>query len=165
MKEHDHSSHSEHSHDSSDQPHHHETHNEHEDPAKHQEMKREHAGHESHAEHKGHHDHHAHMVQDFRKRFWISLALTVPVLLLSPMIQEVIGLGTALRFSGDMLISFFLSSVIFFYGGWPFLKGMVGELKKKTPGMMTLIALAITVAYIYSSAVVFGLGEIGRAHV
>ena len=158
MKEHDHSSHSEHSHDSSDQPHHHETHNEHEDPAKHQEMKREHAGHESHAEHKGHHDHHAHMVQDFRKRFWISLALTVPVLLLSPMIQEVIGLGTALRFSGDMLISFFLSSVIFFYGGWPFLKGMVGELKKKTPGMMTLIALAITVAYIYSSAVVFGLG-------
>lgn len=123
-----------------------------------------HAGHEHHDsggyEHgaHNHHDHHAMMVRDFRKRFWISLALTVPVLLLSPMIQQLIGLGESLRFSGDLLTAFLISSIIFFYGGWPFLKGMVDEIKKKTPGMMSLIALAVTVAYVYSSAVVFGLG-------
>jgi len=104
------------------------------------------------------HDHHAHMVQDFRRRFWIALILTAPILLLSPMIQQLIGLDSAIRFSGDLWISFALSSMVFFYGGWPFLKGMAEELKKKTPGMMTLIALAITVAYVYSSAVVLGLG-------
>ncbi len=98
------------------------------------------------------------MVKDFRKRFWISLGFTLPILLLSPMIQNLLGLGTALRFSGDLFLSFALSSFVFFYGGWPFLKGMIGELRKKTPGMMTLIALAITVAYVYSAAVVFGLG-------
>ena len=116
-----------------------------------------HGGHEDHSGH-SHHDHHAMMVRDFRKRFWISLAITIPILLLSPMIQQLLGLGTALRFSGDLVLSFILSTIVFFYGGWPFLTGMVGELKKKTPGMMTLIALAITVAYVYSSAVVFGLG-------
>ena len=98
------------------------------------------------------------MVQDFRKRFWISLVLTLPILLLSPMIQQVLGLGESLRFSGDLILSFLFSSLVFFYGGWPFLKGMAGELKKKSPGMMTLIALAITVAYVYSSVVVLGLG-------
>ncbi len=127
----------------------------------------DHQGHDHHGHdmksHKGHgghdhHDHHAHMVQDFRKRFWISLILTVPVLLLSPMIQQLLGLGDALRFSGDLVIAFIISSFIFFYGGWPFLKGMVDELRKRIPGMMTLIALAISVAYVYSSAVVFGLG-------
>ncbi len=119
-----------------------------------------HEGHEGHEDHSGHshHDHHAMMVRDFRKRFWISLMITIPILLLSPMIQQLLGLGTALRFSGDLVLSFILSTIVFFYGGWPFLTGMVGELKKKTPGMMTLIALAITVAYVYSSAVVFGLG-------
>ncbi len=113
--------------------------------------------HEGHAEH-SHHDHHAMMVRDFRKRFWFSLILTVPILLLSPMIQKVLGLGESLRFGGDLMLSFLLATAVFFYGGWPFLKGMGDELKKKTPGMMTLIALAITVAYVYSTAVVFGLG-------
>ncbi len=75
-----------------------------------------HGGHNGHS----HHDHHAMMVRDFRKRFWISLALTVPILLLSPMVQEVVELGTALRFKGDLFLSFLLSSLIFFYGGWPF---------------------------------------------
>lgn len=105
--------------------------------------------------HKGHADHHAHMVADFRKRFWISLAATIPILLLSPLIQKF--LGFEFRFPGDYYVVFALSSFVFFYGGWPFLKGIFEELGKKTPGMMTLIALAITVAYVYSSAVVFGL--------
>ena len=119
----------------------------------------EHGAHSGH-NHQGHnhHDHHAHMVADFRKRFWISLILTIPVLFLSPMIQQLLGLGDSIRFSGDLILAFAISSFIFFYGGWPFLKGMIDELGKKTPGMMTLIALAVTVAYVYSSAVVFGLG-------
>ncbi|HAK58824.1 MAG TPA: heavy metal translocating P-type ATPase [Nitrospiraceae bacterium] len=104
-----------------------------------------------------HGSHHAHMVADFKKRFWISLALTIPVLMLSPMIQQFLGLGETIRFTGDLAILFLLSSFIFFYGGHPFLKGLVDELKQAAPGMMTLIAVAITVAYVYSSAVVFGL--------
>ncbi len=102
-------------------------------------------------------NHHAHMVADFRKRFWISLFITVPILALSPLIQELIGLDDRFRFTGDLYLLFGLSSFIFFYGGYPFLKGVVGELRVKTPGMMTLIAMAITVAYVYSSAVVFGI--------
>lgn len=105
--------------------------------------------------HKGHAGHHALMVEDFRKRFWISLAATAPILLLSPLIQEF--LGFAFRFPGDSYVVFALSSFVFFYGGWPFLKGIFEELSAKNPGMMTLIAMAITVAYAYSSAVVFGL--------
>jgi len=102
-------------------------------------------------------DHHAHMVADFRRRFWVSLALTIPVLALSPMIQGFLGLGQALRFGGDLYVLFALSSAIFFYGGYPFLKGLIDELKEAQPGMMTLVAIAITVAYVYSSIVVFGL--------
>jgi len=95
------------------------------------------------------------MVEDFRRRFRVSLAATVPILILSPLIQKF--LGFTLRFAGDYYAVFALSSFVFFYGGWPFLKGIFEELRKKTPGMMTLIALAISVAYVYSSAVVFGL--------
>lgn len=102
-----------------------------------------------------HHDHHKMMIEDFKKRFWISLILTAPVLLLSPMIQQWLGLNW--QFIGDKYILFALSSIIFFYGGYPFLKGLIDELKEKTPGMMTLIAIAITVAYAYSTVVVFGL--------
>ncbi|MEM2099858.1 MAG: heavy metal translocating P-type ATPase [Thermoproteota archaeon] len=105
----------------------------------------------------GHHDHHAHMVADFRKRFWVSLIITIPVLILSPVIQQFIGIGDSIRFSGDIYVLFVLSSVVFFYGGYPFLKGIFSELKSAKPGMMTLIAIAITTAYLYSSAVVFGL--------
>jgi Cu2+-exporting ATPase len=97
------------------------------------------------------------MVRDFRKRFWVSLTLTVPVLVLSPLIQSFVGLGDALRFTGDLHVLFGLSSAVFFYGGWPFLKGMYSELSDRTPGMMTLIGMAITTAYVYSSTVVFGL--------
>lgn len=112
-----------------------------------------HAAHK-HAE-KGHAAHHAHMVEDFKRRFWISLILTIPVLILSPLIQSL--LRFSLKFPGDKFILFGISTFIYFYGGWPFLKGIFNELKKKQPGMMTLIALAITVAYVYSSGVVFGI--------
>ncbi len=105
----------------------------------------------------GHGDHHAHMVADFRRRFWVCLAVTVPVLLLSPLIQDTLHISDALDFSGELYVLFALSSFVYFYGGWPFLKGMRDELRKREPGMMTLIAVAITVAYVYSSAVVFGL--------
>jgi len=104
-----------------------------------------------------HHAHHAHMVMDFRKRFWISFWLTIPILLLSPMIQSFLGLKEAIGFVGDKYALFFLASIIFFYGGKPFLTGLYTELKAKNPGMMTLIGLAITIAYVYSGAIVFGL--------
>jgi Cu2+-exporting ATPase len=105
----------------------------------------------------GHHDHHGQMVEDFKKRFWISLIVTIPILLLSHMLQDLVGIGKMLRFTGDLYLSFVLSSFVFFYGGWPFLKGLVREIKKSEPGMMTLIGLAIIVAYGYSSLVVFGV--------
>lgn len=101
------------------------------------------------------HDHHAMMIADFRKRFWISLVLTVPVLMLSPMVQQF--LGFSIVFTGSLYLLFALSSVVYFHGGWPFLEGAVTEIRSAAPGMMTLIAVAITVAYAYSSAVVFGL--------
>ena len=107
--------------------------------------------------HGGRASHHAHMVADFRRRFWACLALTFPVLALAPMIQGLFGLREKLAFPGDQYVQFAFASVIFFYGGWPFLKGMFGELGKRMPGMMTLVALAISVAYVYSGAVVFGL--------
>ncbi|PIQ19812.1 MAG: copper-translocating P-type ATPase, partial [Cytophagales bacterium CG18_big_fil_WC_8_21_14_2_50_42_9] len=107
----------------------------------------------SHGEHG--HDHHAMMIDDFRKRFWISLLLSIPVIIISPMVQDI--LGYQLEIPYNMYISLVLSTVIFFYGGWPFLTGLKDELKKGAPGMMTLIAIAITVAYVYSTAIVFGL--------
>ncbi len=112
-----------------------------------------------HAHHEGH-DHHQ-MVADFRRRFWVSTLLTIPVLFLSPMIQKFLGIRQILAFPGDGYVLFVLSSLIFFYGGWPFLKGIYSELRTLKPGMMTLIAVAITVAYVYSTVVIFGVkGEI-----
>ncbi|KAB8138024.1 copper-translocating P-type ATPase [Gracilibacillus oryzae] len=102
-----------------------------------------------------HASHHAHMVDDFKKRFYLSLVITIPILILSPIIQDLLGIDFS--FPGARYILFGLSSFIFFYGGKPFLQGAWEELKKKEPGMMTLISLAITVAYVYSSLTVFGL--------
>ncbi|WP_020160991.1 copper-translocating P-type ATPase [Methylobacter marinus] len=104
-----------------------------------------------------HQGHHAHMAADFRNRFWISLVLTLPILALSPMLQKLVGLREAIRFSGDLYVLFGFASAVFWYGGWPFIKGLFNELKTRKPGMMTLVAVAITTAYVYSSAVVFGL--------
>ncbi|WP_394369153.1 copper-translocating P-type ATPase [Fulvivirga marina] len=114
---------------------------------------KEHHGDEGH--NGDHHDHHRVMIEDFKKRFWLSLVLSILVLMLSPMIQEFLGFEVS--FNGSLYMLFGLSSVVFFYGGWPFLTGLRDEQKEGAPGMMTLIAVAITVAYVYSSAVVFGL--------
>ncbi len=108
-------------------------------------------------DHTNHHDHHSHMAADFRRRFWVSLVLTLPILILSPLLQTLVGLRESIAFSGDLYLLFGLASAVFWYGGWPFLKGLFNELKSLQPGMMTLVAVAITTAYLYSSAVVFGL--------
>ena len=104
---------------------------------------------DSYNKHEGHHTH------DFLKRFWVSLVVTSPILALSHMIQQ--WAGFSLTFPGDKYVLLALGTFIYIYGGMPFLKGMVGEIKASAIGMMTLVALAITVAYVYSVAVVFGL--------
>jgi P-type Cu2+ transporter len=103
----------------------------------------------------GAHQVHAPGIADFKKRFYVVLLLTVPIMLLSDMIQHWLNLH--ISFPGSKYVLFGLSSVVFFYGGWPFLKGLTGEMRAKNPGMMTLVAFAISVAYIYSAATVFGL--------
>lgn len=112
------------------------------------------ADHNAPKEHPGH-DHHAMMINDFRKRFYVVLILTVPVMLLSPMIQH--WMNVHWEFTGSQYLLAGLSTVVFFYGGWPFLKGWFDEMKTWKPGMMTLIGFAILVAYVYSMATVFGL--------
>jgi len=101
--------------------------------------------------------HAGHDVTDFRRRFWVSLIVTIPILILSPSIQSFAGLNGALRFPGDQYVLFILASFVYFYGGYPFLKGIVNELRARLPGMMTLIAVAISTAYLYSTAITFGL--------
>ncbi len=95
------------------------------------------------------------MIEDYKRRFFVSVILTIPILIISPMIQNVFGIK--LKFYGDIYLLFLLSTAVFLYGGYPFLKGFFDEVKKRALGMMTLIAVAITVAYIYSSLTVFGL--------
>lgn len=124
-------------------------------------------GHQDHHDHSGRHDsgeqhddhagHHERMAQDFRRRFWISLALTVPLLVLSPMLRGLLGFSEAPLFEGERYVRFLLATVVFFYGGWPFLTGAIREVREREPGMMTLIGLAISVAWGYSTLVVFGL--------
>jgi Cu2+-exporting ATPase len=100
-------------------------------------------------------EHHKMMIKDFKKRFFVSLVVTVPILLLSPIIQEWFNFEIA--FQGSSYILLGLSTFIYIYGGWPFLSGLADEIKEKQPGMMTLIALAISVAFFYSAATVLGL--------
>ena len=121
----------------------------------------EHSGHGDDSGHDGGHDHHAAMVDDFRRRFFVSLAVTLPILALSPMIQSWLGGAESWAFPGDSWVLLGLSTFVYGYGGWPFLTGLVDELRERTPGMMTLVALAISVAYLYSAAVVLGVeGEV-----
>ncbi|WP_162986348.1 MULTISPECIES: heavy metal translocating P-type ATPase [unclassified Virgibacillus] len=134
------------------QHHNHEHHHTHVDRESNQDKHMHKHHHEEHSHH-GHHDH-GDMVNDFKKRFFISLIITIPILVLSPMIQGFIGVNW--RFPSDQYILFALATVIFFYGGWPFITGGIRELKDRNPGMMMLIGLAILVAYGYSSLTVFG---------
>jgi len=99
------------------------------------------------------------MMQDFRRRFWVSLILSIPVLALSPALQG--WLGFSFSIPAGSWIAFALAVVVYMYGGWPFLLGAKQELKNKQPGMMTLVALGITAAFGYSLAVQLGLqGEV-----
>ncbi len=102
-----------------------------------------------------HHDHHKAMLKDFRKRFFVSLVVTIPILVFSPTLQD--WLGFEFTFAGSSYVILALATFIYLYGGWPFLSGIYDELKDRSPGMMTLIAVAISVAFFYSAAVVFGL--------
>ncbi|MBX9592763.1 MAG: heavy metal translocating P-type ATPase [Roseomonas sp.] len=102
------------------------------------------------------HDHGA-MVADFRRRFWICLPLTVAIVVLSRHIQMLVGLPGILAFPGSTWVEAALASAVFIYGGWPFLAGLSGELRRGKPGMMTLVSLAIVSAYVYSLAVLAGL--------
>jgi P-type Cu2+ transporter len=121
------------------------------------------ARHEHHPENAGPHPGgaaaHGHDAEDFRKRFIVSAIATIPILFLSPVIQSF--LGFRFDFSGSMLIQLALASFVYLYGGYPFLRGIFRELQARMPGMMTLIAVAISVAYFYSAAVVFGLAGEG----
>jgi len=105
--------------------------------------------------HKDQSAHHRMMIKDFRRRFYVSLLVTIPILILSPTIQG--WLGVSITIPGLDYVLLVMASFIYFYGGWPFLKGLVKELRKRVPGMMTLIAVAISVAYFYSAATVLGL--------
>lgn len=117
----------------------------------------EHKGHEhnsEHGEHSGDHSkHHGHSIGDFKKRFWVSLILTIPISYLSMMIQMLFGYEV--NFTGNTLLLFALSTIVFFYGGKPFLLGAWNELKDRAPGMMLLISLAIVTAYVYSTLTAF----------
>jgi Cu2+-exporting ATPase len=115
----------------------------------------DHSHHEhQHSEHQEHDKHAGHSVAMFKDRFWLSLILTLPVLVYSEMIQHWLNF-TPPSFPGSQYVPFVLSTVIFFYGGTVFIKSAWGELKAKLPGMMTLISLAIITAYAYSVATLF----------
>jgi Cu2+-exporting ATPase len=111
--------------------------------------------HGEHASHAAHDKHAGHSVAMFRDRFWLSLALTVPTLIWSELLQEWLGY-TAPTFPGAQYLPAVFGTIVYFYGGWVFLQGAARELRSLRPGMMTLITLAITVAFVFSLAIVLG---------
>ncbi|MFN3405389.1 MAG: copper-translocating P-type ATPase [Cytophagaceae bacterium] len=139
--------------------HHQGHHHKHEPKAFQKQMKEEtmHGHHGEHHmdQHGVHQGHHEHMIDDFKKRFWISLIITLPIIALSEMIQH--WFGYELTFPGDRYVLAALSTFVFFYGGWPFLSGLWDEVTKRATGMMTLIGIAISVAWAYSFAITLGL--------
>ncbi|MDW7754210.1 MAG: hypothetical protein SCH68_03480, partial [Brevefilum sp.] len=136
----------------------HESHGEHDGHVEHE----GHAGHESHGEHNGDGEHEGHgehvdhtgHEEMFRRKFWISLLISIPVLIFSPTISNFLGYNLP-DFPGIRWITPVFSVIVFFYGGLPFIKMAVPEIKNRKPGMMTLISLAIIVAFVYSLAALF----------
>ncbi|MEW2473230.1 heavy metal translocating P-type ATPase [Micromonospora gifhornensis] len=114
----------------------------------------QHGGHDKHAGHGGHDKHAGHDPEAFRRKFWLSLALTVPIVVTSHMVMD--WFGYELDFPGIDLVGPVLGTVVFAYGGWPFLQGAVREIRDRAPGMMLLIAMAISVAYLASLATALG---------
>jgi Cu2+-exporting ATPase len=112
-------------------------------------------GHDAHAEHAGHDKHAGHSVAMFRDKFWVTLLLTLPTLVWGHMLQRAFGY-TAPHFPGSHWIPPVFGTAVFAYGGWPFLQGALRELRARLPGMMTLIALAISVAFVFSAVVTLG---------
>jgi Cu2+-exporting ATPase len=116
-----------------------------------------HAHHGRHgSENSGHDKHAGHSVAMFRNKFWLTLLLTIPTMIWSPMIQQWFGYE-APGFAGSQYIAAVFGILVYCYGGWPFLRGAWLELRERQPGMMTLIALAITVALVYSLLVTLGM--------
>lgn len=128
------------------------------DPSAHQNSPEHsmHGGHNAHGEHGAHGGHVGHSEEMFKRPFWVSLVLTIPVLFYSELLQGLLGY-TVPTFPGSDYVGLVLGSIIFWYGGWVFLTGAVDELRNRTPGMMTLVALAITSAYAYSVATTLGI--------
>ena len=106
--------------------------------------------------HAGHDKHTGHSVAMFRNKFWLALLLAIPTVIWSEMIQQWFGY-TAPRFAGSAYMAAVFGTVVYFYGGWPFLHGGYRELRDRLPGMMTLISLAITVAFLYSAIATLGI--------
>lgn len=153
-EEHEHGNPSKHHDHSTPVGHEHHNHSEQRDSKQNKKENHTHHKHSNHEEHGGTHSgHHEHMLEDFKKRFWISLVLAIPISYLSHMIQQLFGYEV--NFSGDTLLIFLLSTIVFFYGGKPFLLGAWNELKERAPGMMLLISLAIVTAYVYSTLTAF----------
>jgi Cu2+-exporting ATPase len=130
-----------------DSPHHHDEHQPPEAHSVHEHDAQHGTGHGAHVDHTGHEE-------MFRNRFWVCLALSIPVLLYSPTIQGWLGF-TAPPFPGSQWVTPVFSVIVFLYGGVPFLRMAVPELRDGRPGMMTLISLAISVAFVYSLAALF----------
>lgn len=137
----------------------HEHHHEHVNHSMHDMTGVKHDNHSNHDQENGYNKHAGHSIENFKRRLYISLVATVPILLLSPFIQELLNIS--IKFPGDQWVLFLISSFVFFFGGSPFLVGAWDEMRHRALGMMALISLAIIVAYVYSSAVTFGLmGEV-----
>src|SRR5438105_1959604 len=111
--------------------------------------------HDAHGAHAGHDKHAGHSVSMFRDKFWVSLALTIPTLVWGHMLQDTLGYRAPM-FPGARWIPALFGTAVFVYGGWVFIQGAVREIKDRLPGMMTLIALAITVAFLFSAVVTVG---------
>ena len=111
--------------------------------------------HDADGAHAAHDKHAGHSVSMFRDKFWVSLALTIPTLVWGHMLQGALGYHAPM-FPGARWIPALFGTAVFFYGGWVFIQGAVREIKDRLPGMMTLIALAITVAFLFSAVVTVG---------